>query len=116
MPQADVRIDDGLEDGLRLVQDRVFKDGLVSDKSVHGAEARGNLRIGDPVDYVFVCDEAAAGFADRGGDGIPLVRAEGADVDQDSAQRRSGTYRVNELKISSACRSLTYGWPLTIAL
>jgi hypothetical protein len=86
----------GFEDGVGLGEDGVFQDGLVGDEGVHGADAAdggvegveefvgdagGDLRAVAPTEHVLVSDDHAAGLADRGGDGLPVVGIEGAQVE-----------------------------------
>ena len=45
------------------------------------ADAGGDLGAVTPTEHVFVGHDHAAGLADRGGDGLPVVGIEGAQVE-----------------------------------
>ena len=70
---------------------------MVGDEGVHGADAAdwgvevveefvrdtgGDFSTVAPAEHVFVGDEDTAGLADALGDGFPVVRREGAEVDE----------------------------------
>ncbi len=71
-------------------------NGLVGDEGIHGTDAtdrgveeveelvgdaRGDLSAVAPTEHVFMGHDHAAGLANTGGDGFPVVRTEGAQVD-----------------------------------
>ncbi len=90
-------VEHGAVEVFGLGEDGVFEEGLVGDEGVHGgyaadggvegveelfADAGGDLGSVAPAEHVFVGDDDFAGLADGGGDGVPVVGVEGAEVDE----------------------------------
>src|SRR5216683_359977 len=81
---------------LGLRKDNIFELGLVGAEGVHGSDAfdggvelieklvgdaRGDFRAKTPAQHVFISDDDAMIFAHGGGDGVPIVGGERAEID-----------------------------------